>query len=261
MRIFHDLDEIRGRVPNAAVTVGSFDGVHAGHRAILDTLKAAAAAGGGESVVVTFDPHPRQVLRLDDDSLRLLNSLEEKLYLLEQAGVDNVLVVRFTPAFSRLAPEEFARQYLLDGIGANTIVLGYNHHFGRQREGTRDYLETLRAEYAFEIKQVERREVSERKVSSTVLRFLIRVGDLKAARELLGTPYFFIARRGTCGVLEYGEPLKLFPPEGVWPVTVDDGAATFDTNLLMMAGNQPGLPLPAQSHCRPGQKLIVRFRD
>jgi FAD synthase len=259
MRVFYDLPEIKGQIPKPTVTVGSFDGVHAGHRVILDKLKDAAARNGGESVVVTFNPHPRQVLHPEDKSLKLLNSLEEKLYLLERAGIDNVFVVPFTTEFGRISSEEFARQYLLEGVGAKTIVMGYNHHFGHGREGNRDYLETIQKEYDFEICQLPKYEVGEKKVSSTVLRFLIGSGDLASVQELLCEPYFIIARRGTCGVLEYDEPAKLFPPEGIYPVSVDNGEMTFDTNLILMSGNQVGLPIAAQSHCQPGQKLIVRF--
>lgn len=259
MRIFYDLADIKRQIRNGAVTVGSFDGVHAGHRVILDKLKEAAIQNGGESVVVTFDPHPRQVLHPEDKSLKLLNSLEEKLYLLEQAGVDHVFVVPFTPEFSRISSEEFSRDYLLEGIGAKTIVMGYNHHFGHGREGNRDYLEALQKEYDFDIYQLPKHDVDERKVSSTVLRFLIGSNDLASAHKLLCEPYFFIARRGTCGVLEYDEPAKLFPPEGIYPVRVDNGEMIFDTNLILMSGNQLGLPIAAQNHCQPGQKLIVRF--
>ena len=242
------------------MTVGSFDGVHAGHRAILRTLADTARKKGGESVVVTFAPHPRQVLHPDDRSLRLLNSLEEKIYLLEQAGVDNLLVVRFTPEFSRLDSETFVRRYLLEGIGAKSIVLGYNHQFGHDREGDRDFLEKLKEAHDFEVIQVPKQEVSEQKVSSTVLRFLIGAGELAQAREILTEPYFFIGKKGECGLLEYGEPAKLFPPPGTYPVSVEDGGSVFDTRLLIHDGKL-GLPLPAQSHCQPEERLIVRFKN
>ena len=260
MRIFHSLPEIQGQILRPAVTVGSFDGVHAGHRTILGKLKESAARIGGESVVVTFDPHPRQVLHPEDTSLKLLNSTEEKIYLLEQAGVENLLVVPFTPEFSRLSSEEFARRYLLEGIGAKVIVMGYNHHFGHARQGDRNYLEELKGWYDFEVCQLPKHDVDEKKVSSTVLRFLIDSGDLETARELLEAPYFFIARKGECGLLEYREPLKLFPPEGTYPVTVDDGVSLFDTRLIIFPGSKLGIPVSSQSHCRPGQKLIVSFK-
>ncbi|MDL2230412.1 FAD synthetase family protein [Alistipes sp. OttesenSCG-928-L06] len=260
MRVFHDLSEIKGQIRNGAVTVGSFDGVHAGHRVILDKLRETARQNDGESVVVTFSPHPRQVLHPEDRSLRLLNSPEEKTLLLEQAGIDNLFIVRFTPEFSRLSSEEFARRYLLEGIGAKTIVMGYNHHFGHGREGNRDYLESLKQTYDFQVFQLPKHDVAEQKVSSTVLRFLIASGQLDEANKLLGAPYFLIARRGECGLLDYDEPAKLLPPEGIYPVNVDSGESTVDTNLIVMSDNRLGLPISAQSLCQPGQKLIVRFK-
>ena len=260
MRIFYDLSEIQGQIEMPAVTVGSFDGVHAGHRAILDRLKETAAKSGGRSVVVTFDPHPRQVLQPAGGSPRLLNSLEEKIHLLEQAGIDHLFVIRFTPEFSRLTSETFARRYLLEGIGAKTIVMGYNHLFGHARSGNRDYLETLRNHFDFEVCQLPRLNVEERKVSSTVLRALIATGEMQAAAELLGKPYFFIAREAVGGRLTYGEPQKLFPPAGVYPATVNAGEAVFDTDLIISPDPESGFGLSLGSPCLPGQKLIVRFR-
>ena len=139
--------------------------------------------------------------------------------------------------------------------------MGYNHHFGKDRQGNRNFLETLKEEYDLKIVQLPKQEVDARKVSSTVLRFLVRSGDLKAARELLTRPYFFIGRRGICGLMEYDEPLKQFPPQGVYPVSVEDGTLSYDTNLLILPGNKLGLPIPAQSHCAPGERMIVRFKD
>jgi riboflavin kinase/FMN adenylyltransferase len=240
-RVFYSLDGIRGQVPNAAVTVGSFDGVHAGHRAILRVLAETAAKNGGESVVVTFDPHPRQVV--GQDGVALLNTLEEKLFLLERLGVDNVLVIPFTLEFSRLSSEEFTRRYLLEGIGAKSVVTGYNHRFGRGREGEGDVLEPF-----FEVVRVEKQQVADHKVSSTVIRELIRTGDLAAARRALVDPYFFIAHDG-----RYPHAEKLFPPDGVYPVTVDDGEAVSEARLPIVRRR------PDLSPIRPGEKIIVRF--
>ncbi len=241
MRVFRSLDEIRGQIPNPAVTVGSFDGVHAGHRAILHTLVETARKNGGQSVVVTFDPHPRQVV--ESTGVELLNSLEEKLFLLERLGVDNVLVVRFTPEFSRLSPEAFTRRYLIEGIGARSVVTGHDHRFGRGREGEGDLLESF-----FEVIRVPEQEVAGHKVRSTVVRGLIRAGDLAAANRCLVDPYFLIAENG-----EYPHPEKLFPPDGDYPVTVDDGQRVGEARLSIELGR------PDLSQIRSGQKIIVRF--
>jgi len=258
MRIFYDLPSLHGQIINPAVTVGSFDGVHAGHREILSCLRQCAARQGGESVVVTFDPHPRQVIQ-QEQGVCLLNSLEEKIDLFEHIGIDNVLVIPFTPEFSRLSSAEFARRYLLEGIGAKTIVMGYNHHFGFGREGNRDYLEALRPEYDFEVCQLPKHDVADRKVSSTVLRSLIQSGDMASVNELLTEPYFFIARLSGNGLLEYGEPLKLFPPEGTYPVEVENENSRFRTHLLIAPGKVLTLSDPVRSDGFADQKWIVRF--
>jgi riboflavin kinase/FMN adenylyltransferase len=245
MRVFYDLDEIRGRIPNAAVTVGSFDGVHAGHRTILHALADTAAKNHGEGVVVTFDPHPRQVV--GQGGVELLNTLEEKLLLLERQGVDNVFVVRFTPEFSRLSPEEFTGRYLFDGIGASSVVTGYNHRFGHDRQGEGGLLESF-----VEVIRVPRRDVTGQKVSSTVIRESIRRGDLASARRALVDPYFFVAGAGT-----YDHPEKLFPPDGVYPVTVQDDAGALSETRLPIVHGRPDLSgLPFEKN-----KLIIRFHD
>lgn len=236
MNIYRDLFEIRGRIPRAAAAVGSFDGVHAGHRAILRTLTDTARKNGGESVVVTFDPHPRQVV--GETGVGLLNSTEEKLWLLERQGVDNVFVVPFTVEFSRLSSAEFVRRYLVEGIGARSVVTGYNHRFGRGREGGQESLETL-----FEVVPVPERELTGAKVSSTAIRGLIRRGELAQAERMLVDPYFFIVDEwGRCP-----EPAKLFPPDGVYPVSVDNIPAR-----LTVKDGKPVLP-------EWGEKRVVRF--
>ncbi len=235
MRVFRSLDEIRGQIPNPAVTVGSFDGVHAGHRAILRTLAATAKKNGGESVVVTFHPHPRQVV---GQGVELLNSLEEKLWLLERLGVDNVFVIEFTPEFSRLGSDEFARKYLREGIGATSVVTGHNHRFGRGRTGDRDILHSL-----FEVVPVPEYEEDGAAVSSTIIRAAIRNGRLAEANRALVDPYFFI----TAADGGYGEPAKLFPPDGVYPVTADGHPMS-----LTVKDGRPALP-------KMGKKAVVRF--
>ena len=257
MRVFYSLDELRGQIKNPAVAVGSFDGVHAGHRAILDELKKEAAALGGEAVVVTFSPHPRQVVNRSEFAVELLSSLEEKTFLLDSYGIDNLFVIPFTPEFSQLSYVDFAREYLLEGIGAKAIVMGYNHQFGRDREGNRDYLEELRTQYDFEVIQLLKQEVADQKISSSIIRGLIHRGDMKLTNQCLAEPYFFIARSGNCGLLDYDEPAKLFPPNGIYPVTVKDGETEKSTKL-MIADGKLGIP-PLSKTCAPGQRLLIEF--
>ena len=127
---------------NPVVTVGSYDGVHGGHRAILQRINELAAKNGGESVVVTFAPHPRIVLG-KAEGLKLLNTLEEKITLLEEVGVDHLVVAPFTEEFSRLSSEEYVREYLVKKIGVRTLVVGYNHHFGHNKDGDFRFLQSM----------------------------------------------------------------------------------------------------------------------
>lgn len=241
MRVYRDPESIRGRTVGAAVTVGSFDGVHAGHRALLEALRATARGSDAQSVVVTFDPHPRQVL---GSGVELLDTLDEKLLLLESLGVDAVLVVPFTPEFSRLAPDEFARIYLREAVGATHVVTGYNHHFGAGRTGDGAGLAS-----SFEVIPVAARQVNEHKVSSTVIRELVRAGELAEANRCLVDPYFLLVEGG-----RYDHRGKLLPPDGLWPVTVQAGGGElFETTLPIASGRPILTDIPSNG------RSIVRF--
>jgi riboflavin kinase/FMN adenylyltransferase len=134
----HFGSEKAGGVPSPVVTIGSFDGVHAGHRVILSRLKAIADRVGGETMLVTFHPHPRKVLYPDSDGkdLKLITTLEEKCILLEEAGLDHLVILEFTRSFARTTSVEFVEQVLAGGLGAHTIVVGFNHFFGHNKQGS-----------------------------------------------------------------------------------------------------------------------------
>ncbi len=198
------------------VTVGSYDGVHCGHRAILSRINELAKSSGGESVVITFAPHPRIVLGTAD-GLRLLNTLDEKIVLLEEAGVDHLIVASFTEEFSRLSSEEYVRNYLVEKVGVRTLVVGYNHHFGHNKDGDFRFLQSLQNEYGFEVCEISRQQIDNEKVSSTVVRGLIAEGDMVHAKQLLGRPYILIAN-----LKEYvADPYKLLPPNGRYRVQIE----------------------------------------
>lgn len=258
MRIFHTLDQVRGEIRKPVVTVGSYDGVHAGHRVILAQLRLMAERTGGESVVVTFNPHPRKVIDSAHDEICLLNSLEEKICLLESVGIDNLFIVDFTPQFRALSSYDFARNYLFEGIGTKTLIIGYNHHFGRNREGDRDYLEQLKPDYDFDLFQMSKHDVNNAKVSSTVIRTVIERGDLATAHEYLTEPYLLIAGMGEKGELIYGEPDKLFPPCGKYEVTVTDGTLLSDGVLDIFPDR---LFLNTHAGIDRDKRLIIRFKD
>ena len=185
MRVFYGFDALPHFV-RPTVTVGSYDGVHSGHLALLRTVAGRARAQGGESVVLTFEPHPRVTLGRAD-GLRLLTSLEEKIYLLGQQGIDNLIVIPFDKAFSALAPDTFIRDYLVGRIGAETLVVGFNHRFGRDKQGSYDYLGSHG--FGLEVVEVGECDVDAEKVSSTVIRRLVAQGDMARAARLLSHPY------------------------------------------------------------------------
>ncbi len=184
MKVLTDMDALPAfREP--VVTVGSFDGVHRGHKHLIGTMREIASAEGGETVVVTFAEHPRNVLEAPGE-VRLLTSPEEKASLLEKEGVDNLVVMPFDAAVSRLSHEEFVRDFLVGKLGAKDLVVGYNHHFGRDKGGNASTLRAAAEKYGFRIHEVPPFTGGEEKISSTVIRDAIRRGDLRAAERMLG---------------------------------------------------------------------------
>ena len=176
MRVFHGFENLPSfRSP--AATVGSYDGVHSGHRVLLDRIRREAAAVGGESIVLTFAPHPRVTLGTQE-RLRLLTSLEEKIYLLDRFGIDNLIVIPFDRAFSRIPSESFVKDYLIGKVGVKNLVVGFNHRFGHDKEGDYRLLNGLHDEFGFRVTEIEKQDVDAEKVSSTVIRRLIERGEM-----------------------------------------------------------------------------------
>ena len=180
IRVFHGFGALP-RFVHPVVTVGSYDGVHRGHRALIERLVAEARAAGGESIVLTFDPHPRGTLGRGE-GLRLLTTLDEKIALLGELGVDNVIVIPFDRAFSALTGAEFVDRYLIGRVGAETLVAGYNHRFGHDRLDC----DTLAASGRLRIVKVEPCTVDGQRVSSTLIRRLLEEGKTAEAARLRG---------------------------------------------------------------------------
>ena len=186
MRTHYGFDNLPA-IARPVVTIGSFDGVHRGHRALLDRVIAEARRIGGRSVVVTFSPHPREVLPRGGADFCLLTPLDRKLQLLEEAGIDEVIVMEFTMAFAALSSEEFVSQYLVAKLHFDTLVVGYNHRFGHERDVAPDHFEQLGRKYGFEVVRAEALTLSGGgKISSTVIRSLIEQGNINEAEHLLG---------------------------------------------------------------------------
>jgi len=188
MKIFRNIIEARN-IPNAVVTIGTFDGVHLGHQAIFNKMKSLAQSIGGKTVVVTFNPHPRQVLNIDSSNLRFLCTPEEKLEKFEEFGIDNVVIINFTKEFSRTPSEVFIKDYIIDHIHPAYIVVGYDHHFGKNRMGDFELLNDMMRLYGFKVVRVEAQDVENIAVSSTKIRNALAVGNVKSANRLLGYTY------------------------------------------------------------------------
>lgn len=233
---------------------GFFDGVHAGHRAVLQVLKDTARAEGEESAVVTFWPHPRNVLQQDASSFRLLNTLEEKKELIHAFGIDRFYVIPFTRDFSQLSTVEFMKEYLVDHFHVDTLVIGYDHRLGRSSTASREELAALAASVGLRTRIVEEVHCGDRKVSSTQIRNALAAGGVRTAAEMLGYRYTLhgVVVSGnmlgrtmgfpTANMALY-EPLKTVPADGVYAVEVEvlgrnyGGVCNIGTRPTVGAGN------------------------
>jgi riboflavin kinase/FMN adenylyltransferase len=231
MRVIRSLEDIQ-HDPNSVVTVGSFDGVHLAHREILKEVVHRSKMREGRSVVVTFEPHPSEVVRRGRQPVPLLTTLEERLSLLETFGIDLVCVLNFDAEFAKLTPEEFYRRYIIDLIGLSEVVVGYDHMFGRDREaGVHDLLR-MGQRFNFSVFTAQAYTVDGVTVGSTEIRRLLLNGDVERASRLLGYPYRLKGTvvRGDGRGRELGyptanivpeSPRKLVPGRGVYLVAVD----------------------------------------
>jgi riboflavin kinase/FMN adenylyltransferase len=201
--------------------MGSFDGVHAGHRELLRQVTELAREKGVESVVMTFDPHPRFVLGTGE-GLQMLSTIEEKAYLLEQMGIDSLVVIPFTKQFSLLSPKEFIEQMVLQ-MGIGTLVVGYNHRFGHNKEGDYDFLE--RQHPTIEIHRVEQQLISQSKVSSTIVRQMVARGMMERVGEMLASPYIIKGHVVENGVVVGVTESKMLPPQADYEVRVGEQRA------------------------------------
>ncbi len=233
MKIFRSFEEAAA-IPNAVVTTGSFDGVHIGHKTILNRLKMLAGKYDGESVLITFHPHPRKVLYPETagKNLKLISSGEEKLFLLRKAGLDNVIIIEFTKEFSKTTSEQFIRDYLHNILKAKVIVAGFNHHFGFNQEGDYKQLWTLRGKYGFEAEEIPEQEVQHETVSSTKIRQAISEGYIQRANAYLDHYYIVMGipvessysnPEFPAGFLKIPvtEESKLLPSAGIYAVSIE----------------------------------------
>ena len=229
MKIYHNISEFTP-LDFAVATTGTFDGVHIGHRTILQKLTDTAKKYNGESVLFTFNPHPRMVLQPDLD-LALINSLEEKAELLEECGIDHLIIHPFTKEFSRITSMEFVRNILVKNIGIKKLVIGYDHHFGRNREGSFEHLKEFGPVYGFDVEEIPAKDIDEVKVSSTKIRQALLDGEIETANAYLTRPYRltgYVVRGDQVGRklgfrtanITLDNAHKLIPKDGVYAVTL-----------------------------------------
>lgn len=230
MRIFESLDHLPEFKPTV-FTQGTFDGVHLGHQKILHQVKQATEAIGGESVLLTFWPHPRLLLFPEDNDLKLLQTLDEKLKVIEQCGIDNVVVVPFTKNFSNILPEEYIHHFLVNELNIQLAIIGYDHRFGRNREGDINMLKANADKFHYKVQEIPAEDLNHITISSTKIRNALVEGDVKTANQYLGRPYNFHGKvvhgkklGRTLGYptanLEIENQYKLVPAKGVYAVKV-----------------------------------------
>ncbi|HVM89171.1 MAG TPA: bifunctional riboflavin kinase/FMN adenylyltransferase [Puia sp.] len=230
MNVHRDLEQLPV-FKNAVITIGTFDGVHTGHQQIINQLKDEAAKIGGETVIITFHPHPRKIINGLSHEIKLINTLEEKIELLEAKAVDHLVVVPFTEQFSLLTAEEYIRDFLIGLFHPHTIIIGYDHRFGKGRKGDYHLLENCSAIYQYELKEIPVHVLNEASVSSTRIREAIAKADMETANKLLGYNFFFEGKvtegnklGRTIGYptanLKMEENEKIIPGNGVFAVEI-----------------------------------------
>lgn len=247
MKVYNRIEDF---VPNghAVVTSGMFDGVHLGHRKIIARLNQVSADCQGESTVITFWPHPRMVVSDDSRDLKLLTTLSEKTALFEQLGVAHLLILPFTRTFSELSSDEFIRSVLVKAVGTRKLVIGYDHRFGRNREGSFEFLRAHSAAYGFEVEEIASEDIDHMAISSSRIRKALLSGDVQEASHLLGYDY---AVSGTVvkgdqigrtigfptANLLVEEAYKLIPQDGIYAIKATHAGTTY--NGMLSIGWRP----------------------
>ena len=247
MKIYQGLTDFHPP-KNPVVTSGTFDGLHLGHQKILNRLQELAKSKGGETVILTYWPHPRLVLQPNNKSLRLLSTFSEKISQLMEMGIDHLIILPFTEEFSQMSSEEFIGKILVDKIQTKTLVIGYDHKFGKNREGSFEYLQSHSHLYGFELEEISRQDVDELGVSSTKIRIALSEGDIHTASKYLGRSY------SLSGLVVQGQQIgrsigfptaniqvedqyKLLPRDGAYAVNVEVNGHRY--KAMLNIGDRP----------------------
>lgn len=278
MRIFKSLDNLPD-FKNAIVTIGTFDGVHLGHQKLLESIRALAKKNDGESILITFHPHPRFVVNPDDKSLKLINTLEEKLDLLSNYKIDNVVVAPFTLEFSQMPAIEYVKNFLVGSFKPHTIVIGYDHHFGRNRTGNIDLLKEYQSVFKYDLIEITKETLEDIGISSTKIRNALNEGNVSIAEDLMGHPYSLcgFVIKGNQNGRALGFPTaniqlpvhyKLIPKNGVYAVQVKVKDEYY--NGMLNIGYRPTFEGANKSievnifnfdHDIYGEEIYVYFKD
>jgi riboflavin kinase/FMN adenylyltransferase len=229
MQIHRDLAHLPA-FKNAILTIGTFDGVHTGHKQIISQLKAEAAAVDGESVIITFDPHPRTIIGSHTTDIKLINTLSEKIELLEASGINHLVIVPFNQAFASQPAYDYVEKFVVEKFHPHTIIIGYDHRFGNKREGNFMLLESLKSRFEFNLKEIPAHVLHNSNISSTKIRNEVLAGSITEANECLGYAYFFegtVVEGNKLGRtigyptanLQVSDADKLVPGNGVYAVS------------------------------------------
>ncbi len=230
MKVHYDIQQLPA-FQNAVITIGTFDGLHNGHRKIIDLMQSEAARVNGETVIITFDPHPRQIVAKEKSPIFLINTLEEKIGLLQNANIDHLVVIPFTAEFANQTAEAYINDFLVNTFHPHTIIIGYDHRFGKDRMGDYKLMEAKAAAYNYIVKEIPVYMLQDAAISSTKIREAILQGDIDTARNYLGYDYFFGGKviagnklGRTIGYptanLQIEDKNKLVPGNGVYAVTI-----------------------------------------
>ncbi len=247
MKVYTNFDEL-GTIKNPVLTIGTFDGVHVGHQKILQKIKQEATKIGGETVLFTFFPHPRLVLNPNDNSLRLIQTLDEKKAVLESSGLDHLILFPFTTAFSQVTAKDFIQNFLVEKLRVKVIVVGYDHRFGKGREGNLAFLQQYGAEFGYEVIEIPAQEIEEVNVSSTRIRKAILSGDIETANAYLSDKFSLTGKviKGkqlgrTLGYptanIDVVDTLKIIPAIGIYVVKVKFENGTIYKGMMSIGKN------------------------
>lgn len=249
MQVHYNIDLLPG-FKNAVITIGTFDGVHMGHRQVLGKLKEEAKAINGETVVITFHPHPRKVVSSTILGIRLINTLDEKIELLREIEIDHLVIVPFTDAFANQPAEDYIQNFLIEKFQPHTIIIGYDHRFGRDRLGDYRLLEKKAEQYNFHLKEIPKHILEDISISSTNIREAILHCDFATADNLLGYEFFFtgevvhgdkLGRKlgyPTANLKIYDEE-KIIPGNGIYAVYVQTEGSKERQKGMMSIGFRP----------------------